>query len=1684
VALAGTAEAVIYSEVGPSPFSIRMKVSPTAPVVLLPNADFGLLPLDDVDALSLGDDPYPGEFSPIGPRLDVFAVSRGSRGTMPGGALTARALLGLPVERDIYRESHVNYNEILIPGLIPDGELDGFDAGNLVEELNPIQNQWVYFSLTATSPTLLLRGWSPADVLMVQYKNPATLRRYAAAADFGNPAEVDALSIKDPVKDGAPYDPTQDMLIYSVAPTDGFVHHYGYSAPPGNVAHRHTLFGINDPAILAPDNMTALEHIFYRRLIRRLPVKGIGSANNASIVIYSDGVVMHLSPPTPDNQKGHAFAKVASRNHSPGPGDHALESGAKGDPAGERIGFDRFVLALTTAGKSLADVKLRWTPGSLGPDTRGDNARWGDPAAGNWWYDPVTDVELLRYSGSTASVWVDETKIAEYPLFGDIWIRVPHSAPPPGSRLVMQDAGQVRAWTDAQFPRLAPGLLPPYNFIGQAFVDCHGGFPGRLRLEGLQGPDQPDFNPDDPARQGMYVDVNAGSIEVAEGADDEAARLWIDRERGAVVNDGRAVNPGDDILIRLPLRNYGATAASAVWARVYPQGTLGKDGGMTDNTAYYGNIPAGAANVPALVGDVLAGKVGTDVAPGTDIRFLAVISYDDGKFAQDEFVVRVAGAASKLAFISQPQGPYQAGAVINAIPQVAVQDLSGQTLTSTAMQITMQIKPGTGTPGATLSRPGGLTVTTTDGVATFDNMTINRAGVGYRLLAVGPGLSPVESAAFDITSGAATRLAFAVSPLNSATGAPLFPLPVVQMRDDLGNLVTAGNAAVTVAIKTGTGDPAATLGGTTTRNAVNGVAVFDDLTIGTVGNGYQLTAASPGLTGAESGAFNVASVPRLTVVKTATPATVEAGQEITYTLTYGNVSLTNATSVVLTDAIPLGTTYVEGSATGGAVFNNGVLLWNLGAVAAGVTNQQVSFRVLVNANMTGGGMIRNLLYAIACAEAAPVVGSPVQTAVGDHEAPTTRGHVPAKGSTRAPRNTVIAVTITDTGSGVKHDGGTVTIRVEGDVVYDGANETSTGVYDSRNMSQTVKGVCRRVGMPNAYTFIFQPSTPFGQQQTVDVQVTASDVAGNIMAPDVYSFTTIPRPFGPNHKVNSDTGALAQDHADAVVDAQGNVWVVWDQTTAAGDTDIYIGKLAAGTKTFGASTVVYAGAGNQLRPSIAATSGGKLYVAWEDNRNGNWDIFFSCSADGTTWTAAAPVCDAVGDQTLPDVLVNPTGNVYVAWQDGRAGAGNADIWGAMSDDEGATWQTVQITNDTTDQTQPRGCVDGNGQVFVVWTDSRNGNTDIYGATDNGQGGFTEVALVNSASNQTRPVIVAESSGSVLHLAWVDDRASVTDIYYKKGAGLAALAAAAEEVVTDDGNNTPVGEPNYNQVAPALAVSGTGDSAKAFCVWQDHRNVTPARPNDTDIYYAETGSPFGVNVLLNDDRRNAAQSLPALVLYQGNPLAFWTDDRRGNKDIYGVGAVMLGDALATGLIGSGGGTVEVEGGLPGVPDSLNDVTLTIPANALTGEIELTIRPLDNAPPPPTGGFGVMYEFEPSGLTFDAAVTICIPVTDAEIAGMTTFTVYWYDPATDSWSAEGITNVQLVTGPGGVKYLQFQVTHFTTFSLSGGAAAAGGGGGGGGGGGCSTSRGGPGDTLLLLLPLLVAAVAVGRRLHKGTR
>src|SRR5436190_1670520 len=329
---------------------------------------------------------------------------------------------------------------------------------------------------------------------------------------------------------------------------------------------------------------------------------------------------------------------------------------------------------------------------------------------------------------------------------------------------------------------------------------------------------------------------------------------------------------------------------------------------------------AGTKTVAAVNGVATFSTLSLNAA-GTGYTLTAAATGLTGATSNAFTISSTVGPAAKLVFTVPPSNA-AAGATITPAVGVTVQDAQGNTVTTATTSITLAI--GTNLGSGTLA--GTTTVAAVNGVATFSNLSIDKAGTGYTLTASATDLTSATSTAFNISAGAAAKLVFTVQPSNTAAGAAITPAVQLTVQDAQGNTVTTATTSITVAI--GTNPASGALTGTTTVAAVSGVATFSTLTLNRAATGYTLTASATGLTGATSSAFTISAGAAAKRVFTVQPSDLVAEGAMTPAVqvavddAQGNTVTTATTSITLAIRVNPASGTLSGTTTVAAV--NGV----------------------------------------------------------------------------------------------------------------------------------------------------------------------------------------------------------------------------------------------------------------------------------------------------------------------------------------------------------------------------------------------------------------------------------------------------------------------------------------------------------------------------------------------------------------------------------------------------------------------------------------------------------------------------------------------------------------------------------------------------------------------------------------
>lgn len=351
---------------------------------------------------------------------------------------------------------------------------------------------------------------------------------------------------------------------------------------------------------------------------------------------------------------------------------------------------------------------------------------------------------------------------------------------------------------------------------------------------------------------------------------------------------------------------------------------------------------------------------------------------------------------------------------------------------------------------------------------------------------------------------------------------------------------------------------------------------------------------------------------------------------------------------------------------------------------------------------------------------------------------------------------------------------------------------------------------------------------------------------------------------PDYRLTNDPNESRCSTTKAVAANGSAVHVVWFDNRD-GNQEIYYKSSSDTGVTWSADVRLTNNASNSQTPRIVI-SGTNLHAVWQDNRNGNYEVYYKRSTDnGANWEPDTRLTSNSSWSLFPTTAVSDSG-VYVLWMDDRDG--NRETYFKRSIDNGTTWSSdTRLSNDA-DWTWSPALAVSQDTIHAVWYESDAGGNlgkDIHyvRSTSAGLTWDPPINLTNDPGVSMGPAVGA--SGSTVHVTWEDNRDGNYEVYYKRS--------------TDNGVNW---EPDTRLTSYANASTGSSidvSGSNAHVVWTDERDY------NSEIYYkssVDNGASWSPDTRLTN---NGATSFYNSISVSG-PAAHvaWYDNRDGNWEIY--------------------------------------------------------------------------------------------------------------------------------------------------------------------------------------------------------
>jgi hypothetical protein len=338
----------------------------------------------------------------------------------------------------------------------------------------------------------------------------------------------------------------------------------------------------------------------------------------------------------------------------------------------------------------------------------------------------------------------------------------------------------------------------------------------------------------------------------------------------------------------------------------------------------------------------------------------------------------------------------------------------------------------------------------------------------------------------------------------------------------------------------------------------------------------------------------------------------------------------------------------------------------------------------------------------------------------------------------------------------------------------------------------------------------------------------------------------------------------------VTDGSGGAIIAWYDNRD-GDNDIYAQRIGSGGSILWATdgVVVCDEAGDQQVANnffwITSDGSGGAIVSWQDERSGNWDIYAQrVDADGNMeWTGnGVAICSAIGDQTFPEVAADELGGAFVAWQDLRSG--DQDVYvQRISSGGNIAWTTngVAVCTFYEEQQYPRIICDGEGGAIVTWKDRRSNpeTANIYVQKLESNGSILwqpqGVEVCTAVNTQSLGTLASDEAGGAI-IVWYDYRTEDYDIYANRINLGTEPSAAPTIIAADDVPNDQGGKIGIQWEKSALDESPNADISH-YSVWRRlPKAETPAQ------YFS-----MALDTLCSSGNSMVPEGTPAVIFLSG-------------------------------------------------------------------------------------------------------------------------------------------------------------------------------------------------------------------------
>ena len=323
----------------------------------------------------------------------------------------------------------------------------------------------------------------------------------------------------------------------------------------------------------------------------------------------------------------------------------------------------------------------------------------------------------------------------------------------------------------------------------------------------------------------------------------------------------------------------------------------------------------------------------------------------------------------------------------------------------------------------------------------------------------------------------------------------------------------------------------------------------------------------------------------------------------------------------------------------------------------------------------------------------------------------------------------------------------------------------------------------------------------------------------------------------------------------------NIYFVWSDISVKDNEDVYFVWSSDNGATFSAPENLSDTPGNSTEPQIA-TYGNSTYVVWQDDTNGNNEVYLKISPAGkSAFGRIFNLSRNDGNSSEPQIATYGN-STYVVWKDDTDG--NNEIYFRISPAGKSDFSRIfNLSRNDGNSSEPQIATYGNS-TYAVWKDDTDGNNEVYfKISPAGKSAFGRIFnLSRNDGNSSEPQIA--TYGNSTYVVWKDDTDGNNEVYFKISPAGKSAFGRIFNLSRNDGNSSE----------PQITTYGNS----TYVVWKDDTD------GNNEVYFKI--SPAGKSAfgrIFNLSRNDGNSSEPQIATYGNSTYVVWKDDTTGTKEL---------------------------------------------------------------------------------------------------------------------------------------------------------------------------------------------------------